>query len=322
MRRVGAAAAEESRPHRRSSIARCCSPRSRRRITSLVGDHGLYAVFVLMLVDAVFPAASELVMLYAGALAGGAFAGRTCRSSAAGRLRLLGLSSPSSLAGTLGYLVGSLLGWAIGVYGGRPLLERHGRWFHLAPEKLDRAERWFERWGDWAVFLGRLTPVVRSFISIPAGVFRMPLGRYTLLTLLGSAIWCFAFAGIGWALGTSYERVPRRLPLGRLRRGRACSCWPRSLAVRPPTGSTRLTRRAAIPLVDVQAQYAPLIPELKERLGDVLDSGQFILGPNVARLRGGGGRLPRRAARDRRRERHRRARARARRDRRSGPATR
>jgi membrane protein DedA with SNARE-associated domain len=111
------------------------------------------------------------------------------------------------VAGTVGYLVGSLVGWAIGAYGGRPLLERRGRWFHLSPAKLDRAEAWFDRRGDWAVFLGRITPLVRSFISIPAGVFRSPLGRYTVLTLIGSAIWCFVFAGIGWGVGTGYHRV-------------------------------------------------------------------------------------------------------------------
>jgi membrane protein DedA with SNARE-associated domain len=176
-------------------------------ITSFVGNHGLYAVFVLMLIDAVFPAASELVMIYGGALAGGAIAG--------GHVVLFGSRIDSnawgfvavSVAGTIGYLLGSLLGWGIGAYGGRPLLERHGRWFHLSSEKLDRAEAWFERRGDWAVFLGRLTPVVRSFISIPAGVFRSPLPRYTILTLVGSAIWCFAFAGAGWGVGTGYRRV-------------------------------------------------------------------------------------------------------------------
>lgn len=176
-------------------------------ITSIVNDHGIYAVFVLMLIDAVFPAASELVMVYAGALAGGAFAGS--------HVILFGQTIDSNfwayvavaLAGTLGYLVGSLIGWAIGRYGGRPLLDGHGRWFHLSPEKLDRAEDWFDRRGDLAVFFGRLTPVVRSFISIPAGVFHSPLPRYTVLTLAGSAIWCFLFAGIGWGVGTSYQRV-------------------------------------------------------------------------------------------------------------------
>jgi membrane protein DedA with SNARE-associated domain len=102
--------------------------------------------------------------------------------------------------------VGSVVGWAIGLYGGRPLLERRGRWLHLGEDKLQRAERWFDRWDDLAVLIGRLTPVVRSFISIPAGIFRMPLWRYTVLTLIGSAVWAFALAGAGYGLGNSYER--------------------------------------------------------------------------------------------------------------------
>src|SRR6185295_8396017 len=112
-----------------------------------------------------------------------------------------------SLAGTLGYLLGSLVGWAIGRWGGHSLLERHGRWLHISPETLDRAERWFDRHGRAAVFLGRLTPLVRSFISVPAGALESPLGPYTVLTLAGSAIWCFGFAAAGWALGSSYEKV-------------------------------------------------------------------------------------------------------------------
>jgi membrane protein DedA with SNARE-associated domain len=112
-----------------------------------------------------------------------------------------------SIVGTLGYLVGALIGWAIGRWGGRPLLERHGRWLHLGPENLERAERWFDRHGRAAVFLGRLTPVVRSFTSIPAGALESPLASYTVLTLAGSAIWCFAFAAAGWALGSSYDSV-------------------------------------------------------------------------------------------------------------------
>jgi membrane protein DedA with SNARE-associated domain len=174
-------------------------------VTSAIGDHGLYAVFGLMAIDAVFPAASELVMLYAGALASGAFAAHVSLFGAR-------VTTPfwafvvMALGGTIGYLVGSLAGWAIGAYGGRPLLERRGRLFHLSPAKLERAERWFDRWDVWAVFVGRITPVVRSFISIPAGVFRMKLGPYTILTLIGSAIWCFALAGCGWAVGKSWER--------------------------------------------------------------------------------------------------------------------
>jgi membrane protein DedA with SNARE-associated domain len=97
------------------------------------------------------------------------------------------------------------MGWAIGVYGGRPLVESKGRWLHLDAEKLDRAEAWFDRYGDAAALIGRVTPVVRSFVAIPAGIFRMRLAPYTLMTLIGSAIWCFAFAGIGWAAGKSWD---------------------------------------------------------------------------------------------------------------------
>jgi membrane protein DedA with SNARE-associated domain len=174
-------------------------------VTGAIGDYGLYAVFLLMLVDALFPAASEVVMVYAGAVAAGAFAGQSV--TLFGRELESGLPAylAVALAGTIGYTVGAIAGWAIGDYGGRPYLERHGRWLHLDEARLARAEAWFERWEDWAVFLGRLTPVVRSFISVPAGVFRVPLVRYTVLTLAGSAIWCFALAGIGWALGASWE---------------------------------------------------------------------------------------------------------------------
>jgi membrane protein DedA with SNARE-associated domain len=174
-------------------------------LTSAIGDYGLYAVFALMLVDAVLPAASEPVMVYSGAVASGAFAGQDVVLAGyrfeEGGPAYVAMAS----AGTIGYTLGSLLGWWIGVRGGRPFLERHGRWLHLNEARLDRAERWFERWEDWAVFLGRVTPVVRSFVSIPAGVFRAPLGRYTVLTLIGSAIWCFGLAGAGWALGSQWE---------------------------------------------------------------------------------------------------------------------
>jgi membrane protein DedA with SNARE-associated domain len=174
-------------------------------LTSLIGDHGIYAVFILMVIDAVLPAASELVMLYAGVVASGALPGQD--------VVLFGHQIEShfwayvamSMAGVLGNTVGSVMGWAIGFYGGRPLIEKRGRWLHLGPENLDKAERWFARWGDWAVCLGRVTPVVRSFVSIPAGLAKMPLGRFTVLTFLGCIPWCFGLASIGWALGSSYE---------------------------------------------------------------------------------------------------------------------
>lgn len=176
-------------------------------VTSAIGDYGLYAVFVLMFVDAFLPAASEVVMVYAGAVASGAFANQD--------VVLFGHQFDSglpayvavALSGTLGYTLGSIAGWALGRYGGRPYIEGHGRWLHLDRERLDRAEEWFDRWEDWAVFLGRLTPLVRSFVSIPAGVLEARFVRYVLLTLAGSAIWCFAFAGAGWAAGASWEQI-------------------------------------------------------------------------------------------------------------------
>ena len=175
-------------------------------VTDAIGNQGLYAVFLLMMVDAVLPAASEVVMVYAGAVASGAFAGQA--------ITLFGYQFDSGLpaylavaiAGTVGYLIGSIGGWALGDYLGRPWLEHHGRWLHLNAEKLDRAERWFDRWEEWAVFVGRITPVMRSFISVPAGLFRARFGPYVWLTLLGSALWCFAFAGAGWAAGASWEQ--------------------------------------------------------------------------------------------------------------------
>ena len=175
-------------------------------VTSFVGDHGVYAVFLLMAIDAVFPAASELVMVYAGALASGAFASQQVVLFGHEIESGLGAYVTMSLSGTLGYLVGAIVGWAIGLYGGRPLVERRGRLLHLGPERFDRAERWFDRPDRWAVLLGRVTPVVRSFVSIPAGIFEMPLAPYTLFTLIGSALWAFAFAGIGYAVGSNYER--------------------------------------------------------------------------------------------------------------------
>jgi membrane protein DedA with SNARE-associated domain len=176
-------------------------------ITDGVARHGAVAIFAVMAIDAVLPATGELTMLVAGALAGGALSSHTPQ--------LLGhhLSTGAeayvvlALAGTLGYLAGALAGWALGFWGGRPLLERHGRWLHLDAARLDRAEDWFDRHGRAAVFLGRLTPVVRSFISIPSGALGSPLPSYTVLTLAGSAVWCFAFAGAGWALGSSYDKV-------------------------------------------------------------------------------------------------------------------
>jgi membrane protein DedA with SNARE-associated domain len=173
-------------------------------VTSWLAHYGVLAIFVLMMIDAVFPAASELVMLYGGALASGAL---THEVDVLG-WHVTGFAAYLAvvLAGVIGYQIGAALGWWIGKRGGRPFLERRGRWLHLTPERLDRAERWFDRWDDWSALVGRVTPVARSFISIPAGVFEMPFRRYNVLTLIGNTVWCAVIAAIGWALGSSYEK--------------------------------------------------------------------------------------------------------------------
>ena len=163
-------------------------------LTSWIADLGLAGVFALMAVDAVLPAGGELVMLFAGALAAGAISGHPASSLPA-----------AILAGTLGYLVGSLAGWAIGRVGGRPFIDRHGRWLHLGPQRFRRAERWFARYGSAFVLLGRLTPLVRSFVSIPAGALEFSFIPYLVLTGLASLIWCAAFGIAGHALGSNWD---------------------------------------------------------------------------------------------------------------------
>ncbi|HEX6680143.1 MAG TPA: DedA family protein [Gaiellaceae bacterium] len=176
-------------------------------VTSFIGDYGLYAVFVLMLISAVFPAASELVMLYAGALASGAFAGT--HVTAFGH----SIQTPAwaylavTITGILANLIGAAAGWGIGSAGGRPFLEKHGRWLHVDAEKLNRTERRFHDRGALAVPLGFALPLARSFVAIPAGIVRVDLRRFLPLALIGIAVFCFAVAGIGWAVGNSYSRV-------------------------------------------------------------------------------------------------------------------
>jgi membrane protein DedA with SNARE-associated domain len=175
-------------------------------LTDAITSHGVWAVLLLMALDALLPVGGELVMVVAGAIAAGALAGHP---------QLLGHTLAGgaetyvvlALAGTVGYLLGSLVGYWVGRVAGREAVDRWGHRVHLGPHNLERAERWFDRHGPRAVFLGRLTPLVRSFVSIPSGLFGEPIVRYTLLTGAGSAIWCFGFAGLGWGLGSGYKSV-------------------------------------------------------------------------------------------------------------------
>lgn len=108
---------------------------------------------------------------------------------------------------TVGSVVGALVGYAIGALGGRPIIDRFGRYVGIGAGDLDRAERWFDRWGAWAVFLGRMVPLVRTFVSYPAGIARMPLGRFTLFSALGSLPWNAALIYAGFVVGENYPQI-------------------------------------------------------------------------------------------------------------------
>ncbi|MGH2401807.1 MAG: DedA family protein [Candidatus Limnocylindria bacterium] len=112
---------------------------------------------------------------------------------------------------TVGSVVGALVGYAIGAWGGRPLLDRYGRYVGIGDSDLDRADRWFERWGSWAVFLGRMVPLVRTFVSYPAGISRMPMGRFLLFSTLGSLPWNAALIYAGFVVGENYPVIEAAL---------------------------------------------------------------------------------------------------------------
>ena len=157
--------------------------------TEFISSAGLPAVFLLMALEsACIPIPSEAIMLFAGFAA------------SKGELTLFGIVA----AGVLGNLVGSLVGYAIGFYGRTDVLERH-RLFHVSPERLRQAEGWFQRYGDATVFFSRMLPIVRTFVSVPAGVAKMPVGRFALLTTLGSIPWVLALALVGEAVGANWE---------------------------------------------------------------------------------------------------------------------
>jgi membrane protein DedA with SNARE-associated domain len=156
-------------------------------------------VFVLMLAEsALIPIPSEATMLFAG------FAvGAPAESAAHHHLTLFGIVA----AGVLGNLVGSWIAYGVGRAGRLELVERHGRWFHLKPSHLAWADRWFERYGDATVFFSRMLPIIRTFISLPAGVAKMPFVRFTVFTLLGCVPWVLGLALAGEAVGSNWQDV-------------------------------------------------------------------------------------------------------------------
>jgi membrane protein DedA with SNARE-associated domain len=162
--------------------------------TGVISAMGYGGVVLLMAIEsACIPLPSEIIMPFAGYLV------------YRGEFTLQG----AALAGALGCVVGSIPAYYLGQYGGRPLIERYGRYVLLSHKELDLADRLFRRWGHWVVFAGRLLPIVRTFIAFPAGVSRMPMGKFVVYTLAGSYPWCLALAWVGAKLGEAWHTDPR-----------------------------------------------------------------------------------------------------------------
>jgi membrane protein DedA with SNARE-associated domain len=174
-------------------------------VTDQVATYGYAGILLLSLLgSACIPIPSEVVLLFGGALASAGFAATALHHPGA-ELSLI----PVMAVALAGSMAGSWLAYWAGYAGGRPLIERWGRYLLLRPHEIDRAHAWFERHGEAAVFFSRMIPLARAFISLPAGVARMDLGRFSLYTLLGNLPWTIGLALAGYALGESWDTLDR-----------------------------------------------------------------------------------------------------------------
>jgi membrane protein DedA with SNARE-associated domain len=161
-------------------------------VIGTIANLGYGGVVLLMAIEsACIPLPSEVIMPFAGYLV------------FKGEFTLWG----AALAGAAGCVLGSLLAYFIGAYGGRSLVYKYGRYVLISHRDLAWADRWFNRHGGVTVFVGRLLPVIRTFIALPAGISRMPLGRFVAYTFVGSFIWCYGLAWIGLKLGESWNTL-------------------------------------------------------------------------------------------------------------------
>lgn len=161
-------------------------------ITSAISHSGYAGIVLLMAIEsACIPLPSEIIMTFSGYLVH------------LGRFNLEWVA----LAGAIGCNAGSMVAYAAGAYGGRPLAERYGRYLLVSKRDLEWAERWFDHYGDATVFFARLLPVVRTFIALPAGIARMNFLRFNAYTFFGSLPWCWALAYLGERLGAHWDAV-------------------------------------------------------------------------------------------------------------------
>ena len=171
-------------------------PQNAVSVTSFVTNHiasgGLALVFILMAAESCgIPFPSELIMPFAGYLA------------SQGHISLVGAIA----AGTLGNLLGSLVAYVLAASFGKPLILGPGRYIGLSQDHLELADRWFAKYGNGAVLIGRVLPVVRTYISFPAGLARVPLPMFAIFTTIGALPWCAALAAGGYAIGANYDRI-------------------------------------------------------------------------------------------------------------------
>jgi len=141
--------------------------------------------------SACIPLPSEIIMPFSGYLV------------SAGRFNLWLVG----IAGAIGCVVGSVAAYWVGIKGGRPFLEKYGKYVLISHHDLDNADRFFRKYGDWSIFISRLLPVIRTFISLPAGIARMRFGRFVVLTFIGSLPWCLALAYVGKVMGENWEEI-------------------------------------------------------------------------------------------------------------------
>lgn len=163
-----------------------------RFVISTISTLGYTGILLTMAIEsACIPLPSEIIMPFSGYLV------------TTGQFTMLGVT----LAGAIGNVIGSIAAYYAGVWGGRPFVERYGPYFLMSHRDLDIADRWFAKYGEAAVFFSRMLPVIRTFISLPAGIARMHFPRFVLFTFIGSIPWCYALAYIGVKMGQQWDQL-------------------------------------------------------------------------------------------------------------------
>lgn len=163
-------------------------------VTGTVSSAGYFGIFFLMVLDAaMFPIPSEIIMPFSGFLA------------SSGKLSFFW----AVIIGAFGNCVGAIISYAIGYFGGRPFVLKYGKYFFIKEKELHHAEKFFARWGDYAILIARNLPFFRTFISVPAGVVEMDFIKFSIDSFIGSIPWCFAFTYLGLVLGSNWLSIRR-----------------------------------------------------------------------------------------------------------------